>query len=54
MTGPILTEPLWRSWFSGIYGKRQHDVALRFPGGTLKDGAAGIEWRELNPTGPPR
>lgn len=43
------TESWWHSSLTGLYGKRSHDVALWFPGGTLTEGASGLEWRDLNP-----
>lgn len=38
--------PFWHTWFTGLYARRTSVIALWFPGGTISEGAARLEWRE--------
>lgn len=37
---------LWHSKFTLIYGKKQGEFGIWYPGGTLKESAQKLEWRE--------
>ena len=41
------SELLWHSWVTKLYARRKVEVGQYYPGGLLKDGAAGIEWRVI-------
>ena len=38
--------PLWHSWLTGLYGCTLEPMDLWYPGGTLKDAASKIEFRD--------
>ena len=42
--------PLWHSWLTGLYGCTVEPMDLWYPGGTLKDAASKIEFRDRPPT----
>jgi hypothetical protein len=37
---------LWHSKFTGVYGKKQGEFGIWYPGGTLKEYAQKLEWKE--------
>jgi hypothetical protein len=38
--------PLWHTWLTGLYRRREVPQELWYPGGTLADAAGRIAWRD--------